>query len=538
MGRFLILIILLIINCAIHAAEIHDAAENGDLETVKRLIGENPNLLEAPDREGKTPLHYAAAKGHLNVVEFLVSKGANVNARNSSGVTPLYLAKGFGRKEVVEFLTKHGGSVEIIKPKPVTVKPPAKGVKPSGDIGGKSVAVVSPVPTAFPLIEAIKANNIEKVEILIKTDSNLIKIPDNSSMTPIHHAAELGNVSIVELLAKNGADLNSKTDKGWTPLHFAVARSHTNVVRFLLEKKVNVNHQTSAGITPLMLASGLAYNPEIVKMLLQAGADVNLKDQFGNTAISLVASVPDEYVVSEMLIKAGASVNVRDVITGFTPLHHAAARDNAKLAKMLISAGADVNALTTENDTPLIIAKFENATNVEKVLIQNGGKEPQRRNLTPIEKSLISYYKNIYETLLKGDPAEVRKMILSNRVTKTELQKVFLKNADIAWSIVEKAYRDEDVAWASVAKSPELKTQLVDLIRGDARPGEYYILETSVMSPAARVAVQKGFISKDVPILTLKIRRRGETTAIGEFFYVNNRWYQMPPLTMVFPELR
>jgi ankyrin repeat protein len=537
MGRFILFFILLIVNCGVYAAEIHEAAENGDLETVKRLISQNPALLEAPDREGKTPLHYAAAKGHLNVVEFLVSKGANVNARNSSGATPLYLAKGFGRKEVVEFLTKHGGSAEIIKPKPTVIKPPSKDIKLPTESSGKSI-VGSPVPVGFPLIEAIKATNIGKVELLLKTDANLVKVPDNTSMAPIHYAAELGNLAIVELLAKNGADLNSKTDKGWTPLHFAVMRSHTNVVKFLLENKVDVNQQTTAGITPLMLASGLAYNPEIVKLLLQSGANVNLKDQFGNTALSLVASVPDEFVVSEMLIKAGASVNVRDIITGFTPLHHAAARDNAKLAKILISAGADVNALTTENDTPLIIAKFENATNVEKVLIQNGGKEPPRRNLTPTEKSLISYYKNIYDTILKGDATEIRKMILSNRVTKTEIQKVFLKNADVAWSIIEKAYRDEDVAWASVAKNSELKNQLVDLLRGDARPGDYYILETSVMSPAARIALQKGYISKDVPILTLKIRRRGETATIGEFFYVNNRWYQMPPLTMVFPELR
>lgn len=538
MDKIIAFIIISIFAFILNGAEIHDAAENGDLETVKKLISENPAMLEAPDREGKTPLHYAAAKGHLNVVEFLVSKGANVNARNSSGATPLYLAKGFGRKDVVEFLTKHGATAEIIRPKPAAAKPVSREVTPIAEEGKKTALVSSPLPVAFPLIEAIKANNVEKVELLIKANTNLVNIADNSTMSPIHHAAENGNLGIVELLEKHGADLNSKTDKGWTPLHFAVVRGRTNIVQYLISRKVDVNQQTTAGITPLMLAAGIAYNPEIVKLLIQAGANVNLKDQFGNTALSLVASVPDEFVVSEMLLKAGAEVNVRDAITGFTPLHHAAARDNARLALMLIKAGADVNALTAEKDTPLIIAKFENSTNVIRVLLQNGAKEPPRRFLTPIEQSLINHYTKYYDTLLKGDPAEVRKMILNNRVTKSELQKVFIKNADVAWEVVEKAYRDEDVAWASVAKSSELKQQLVDLLRGDARPGEFYILETSPMSPAARIAILNGLLSKDVPILTLKLRRRGETTSVGEFFYVNNRWFQMPPLNIVFPELK
>jgi ankyrin repeat protein len=71
--------------------------------------------------------------------------------------------------------------------------------------------------------------------------------------------------------------------------------------------------------------------------------------------------IPDESRLSQLLIKSGAEANVRDLITGFTPLHHAALRDNAALAQILIKAGANVNAVTTENDTPLLVARFEKA---------------------------------------------------------------------------------------------------------------------------------------------------------------------------------
>ncbi|MGB9602646.1 MAG: ankyrin repeat domain-containing protein [Limisphaerales bacterium] len=526
-----ILVFLWGVNNVVLAAEIHTAAENGDLETVKKLVGQDAKLIDAPDREGKTPLHYAAAKGHLAVVEWLVKNGANVNARNSSGITPLYLAKGFGKKDVAEFLEKYGGSAEIVKPR-----------MPTKTVAGSQTPQPGPTPqiksALVPAIEAVKANSLEQLQLIIKTDPESINGKDQLQWTPLHWAADYGYLKIAEFLIENGANVNAKTDNGWTPLHQAVIKAHTNIARLLISKKADVNAQTSAKVTPLMLACGIAYNYEIAKMLLDAGADVNLQDQFGNTALSFAASVPDETKVCEMLIKAGAQVNTRDAVTGFTPLHHAALRNNDGLIQLLIKAGAEINATTAENDTPLLIARFENALKAEKVLLQYGAKEPQRRQLTPIEQSLVNFYKKVYDTLAKGDPNEIRKQILANRPSKADIERVFIKNADVAYELVQKTSRDEDVAWASVAKSPELKTQLVEVLRGDARAGEYYILETDVMSAAARIAKERGLVAKDVPVLSLKIRRRGETVPVGEFYFVNNRWLQMPPLNLIFPDLR
>jgi hypothetical protein len=83
-----------------------------------------------------------------------------------------------------------------------------------------------------------------------------------------------------------------------------------------------------------------------------------------------------------------------------------------------------------------------------------------------------------------------------------------------------------------------MKNQMVEILRGDARPGDYFILMTDTMSDAARLAKERGFISKETPVLSLKMRRRGQTTLVGEFYFVNNKWLQMPPLNMVFSELR
>jgi ankyrin repeat protein len=157
--------LILALEFYLDAAEIHDAADNGDLETVKKLISADPKLVDAPDREGKTALHYAAAKGHLNVVEWLVQKGANVNARNSSGITPLYLAKGFGKKDIAQFLEQHGGTAEVVKPQKQTAKTAITGTQ-------SPASLVSPIKSAIvPIIEAVKSTNIEQIQAILKVAS-------------------------------------------------------------------------------------------------------------------------------------------------------------------------------------------------------------------------------------------------------------------------------------------------------------------------------------------------------------------------------
>ena len=71
---------------------IHGAAKNGDLEGIKALLKDNPNLVFSKGTNGATPLHYAAANGHKEVVEVLLTNHAEVNAKDNGGSTPLHAA--------------------------------------------------------------------------------------------------------------------------------------------------------------------------------------------------------------------------------------------------------------------------------------------------------------------------------------------------------------------------------------------------------------------------------------------------------------
>ncbi|MDA7653456.1 ankyrin repeat domain-containing protein [bacterium] len=71
--------------------------------------------------------------------------------------------------------------------------------------------------------------------------------------TALHHAANVGNKEIVELLIANGADVNAKDDNLtlWTPLHKAASRGHNAIVEILLSRSANVNAKDGSGRSPL-----------------------------------------------------------------------------------------------------------------------------------------------------------------------------------------------------------------------------------------------------------------------------------------------
>jgi ankyrin repeat protein len=77
--------------------EIHNAAKSGDLEKVKALLKDNPDLVSSKEDNGETPLHWSALMGHKDVAELLLANKAKVNDKASNGLTPLHWAAGAGQ---------------------------------------------------------------------------------------------------------------------------------------------------------------------------------------------------------------------------------------------------------------------------------------------------------------------------------------------------------------------------------------------------------------------------------------------------------
>jgi outer membrane lipoprotein-sorting protein/thiol-disulfide isomerase/thioredoxin len=93
----------------LEVSPIHDAVVLGDVEKVKTLLEGNPDLVNAKDKNGRTPLHLAMNYNQKDIAEVLLANGADVNAKDSHGWTPLYWAERTNRKDLAEILRQHGG---------------------------------------------------------------------------------------------------------------------------------------------------------------------------------------------------------------------------------------------------------------------------------------------------------------------------------------------------------------------------------------------------------------------------------------------
>lgn len=91
--------------------DIHDACKKGDIESVRWLIFQNMELVNKRANNGDSPIIKAALNGHLELCEYLLVNGADINDSNSHGWTALHYAANNGYKDICEFLIQNGADI-------------------------------------------------------------------------------------------------------------------------------------------------------------------------------------------------------------------------------------------------------------------------------------------------------------------------------------------------------------------------------------------------------------------------------------------
>ncbi|XP_060520610.1 ankyrin repeat domain-containing protein 49-like [Cylas formicarius] len=98
----------------VNERKILEACENGDLETVKGLINEDPNLISVHDKDGYTPLHRACYGNHFKVAQYLIENGANVSSKTIMQWQPLHSCCQWNAVKCASLLIEAGADVNAL----------------------------------------------------------------------------------------------------------------------------------------------------------------------------------------------------------------------------------------------------------------------------------------------------------------------------------------------------------------------------------------------------------------------------------------
>ena len=303
---------------------LHWAACNGHTEVVELLLERDADT-EAKNEYGTTPLHLAADRGHTEVVELLLQHRANIHEKDQYGHTPLHWAARKGKTEVVKLLLEHGANPYARINNGKTPRALAL------DYGHTQCANLLP---HFWLKAVIAALSVAAAA-LIYLVSNGLRPGYYSRYYPLHDACWYGSTAVVELLLKNGADIDKKNEYGTTPLHLAADRGHTEVVELLLQHRANIHEKDQYGHTPLHWATAEGHN-KVVRLLLRHRADINAENNIGETPLHLAVRYGKTEIV-ELLLKNGANINAI-TICGDTPLQLAKSKNHTEIIQLLESA--------------------------------------------------------------------------------------------------------------------------------------------------------------------------------------------------------
>lgn len=324
------------------------AVDRGDnLVHIRNLVKDGANIHLKDKTNGSTLLHLASQKGYIDIIEFLIEMGVDIDAQTKQGETPLHWVikwpKGTSNLfNVSKVLIDRGADISIKDNQGMTA-----------------------------LHHAINSKEIDIAKLLIETYSDdgmmnytIINAISNNGKTPSHLAIEKDSIEIAEILIAHLANIEARDDRKKTPLHYAKSLDMT---KLLVEHGADINATDKDGNTILYYAI-LHYKLKIITYLIEIGVNINIKNWLGETVLHLTSRRGDWEIVLALIkdAKRKAQLNIKNN-EGMTALHWAVKEEKEKVVELLLENGADPTIKNNEGETSIDLAKPD--TNIMELLL-------------------------------------------------------------------------------------------------------------------------------------------------------------------------
>jgi ankyrin repeat protein len=326
------------------------AAQNGHLDTLLALLGDDRIDVNAQGDDGQTALSLASANGHSDLVVALLSHTTiDVNLPDKSNLTAVFWAAESKSMQVMSYFLDDG-RVDL----------------DHVDKYGRTTLSWAAEDGAVSIIRSLMRNH--RVTVVQQ---------DSKGRTPISYAAQNGHLEVVRMLLKTQPEHAALQDHSGRNAHsWATCQPNSDVLHELLKHcPVGADMEDNNGWAALAWAlSPPGYQDHVKELLQSGGVDINRKDNVnGRTPLSWAASYGFSPIVRMLSCSNGILLDAED-IGGRTPLSHAAGNGNTEATNLLlIRNNVRCNAVDHEGRTPLSWAALGGHCETISLLLSHTG---------------------------------------------------------------------------------------------------------------------------------------------------------------------
>lgn len=298
---------------------INEKASN---EAVKFLLAQKGNDVNKRTHDERTYIFWAAYRGNVEIMNYLIEKGARLDVRDDKGYSALTFAAASGEPntQVYDLCIKNGIDIK----------------KDLDNEGANALLLAMPFDKDFALTNYFISKGLD------------IKSVDARGNTAFNYAAKMGNIKTMKGLLAKGVTFNDNA------MIFASqgTRSSANTVevyQYLESLKVKPTAVGKNGETALHNIVRKEKQFEVVKYFLSKGVDVNAADLEGNTVFMNAASSNNDIEIIDVLAAKLKDINHKNK-KGATAIALAVRNNTPEIVQALLSKGADVKAIDKNGD--------------------------------------------------------------------------------------------------------------------------------------------------------------------------------------------
>ncbi|EXA37748.1 hypothetical protein NW761_009922 [Fusarium oxysporum] len=360
------------------------AADLNDLDIVECLVSHGADPSK-PDYE--TPLHIAVDWGNLEMVEIILSSRffIDIDAKGEKEYTALGIAATTGRLDIVSMLLDHGADPNMRNGQRNSSAP----LHIAANKGHRSIVIELLKRGADPYPETTKESSafhaaciggwLDVMETFLEVVDDvgeLVNFEWGWAGTPLKAAASGGRLDAVKLLLSKGADpknqLQSKINRGQTIIHAAAEGGNTQVLETILEAvdDSSLEIRDRAQRTPLWYAC-VEGHEDMVKYLLERGASTDVIFDDGDNIIPIIVSGGSEKNL-KLVLEKNPNLDTDCILPdGETPLFKAVNSGHDKVVPILLERGADVNRKSKYGNVPIFGAITNRQYDTLRILLEH-----------------------------------------------------------------------------------------------------------------------------------------------------------------------